>query len=347
FNNKGGVGKTTLVYHLAWIFAEMDLSIVVADLDPQMNLTSMFLEDDKLEEIWTDAEPSRTVTAALAPLLVKGTGDVVDPYVTEIAEGIGLVVGDLSLSTMEDRLSTEWPKCLDQQELAFRVISVFWRMLAKAAEQRQADVVLIDVGPSLRALNRAVLIAANHVVIPLGPDLYSVQGLKNLGPTLRRWREEWQDRLNRVPESLGKTTGLPEGQMDPVGYVVLQHAVRRDRPVKAYQRWLERVPSVYRKWVLNETAQQLPGLPKEDPHCLVELKHYRSLMPLAQTARKPMFLLTPADGAIGAAITRRSGPATRISPLWQRRSLSAVAFVSHGSHRLRATEADRFDQYAG
>lgn len=67
FNNKGGVGKTTLVYHLAWMFAEMDLSVVAADLDPQMNLTSMFLEDEMLEEIWTDAEPSRTVAAALVP----------------------------------------------------------------------------------------------------------------------------------------------------------------------------------------------------------------------------------------------------------------------------------------
>ncbi|WP_025781297.1 ParA family protein [Candidatus Synechococcus spongiarum] len=298
FNNKGGVGKTTLVYHLAWMFAEMGLSVVAADLDPQMNLTSMFLEDETLEELWTDGEPSRTVAAALAPLL-EGTGDVADPHVTGIAERIGLVVGDLSLSAVEDELSTQWPNCLDKKKRAFRVISMFWRMLTKAAEQRQADVVLIDVGPSLGALNRAALIAASHVVIPLGPDLYSLQGLKNLGPTLRRWREEWRDRLTRAPESLGRTTELPEGEMNPVGYVVLQHAVRRDRPVKAYQRWLDRVPSVYSNSVLGETARQLLGSPRDAPHCLAELKHYRSLMPLAQIARKPMFLLTPADGAIG------------------------------------------------
>lgn len=297
FNNKGGVGKTTLVYHLAWMFAEMDLSVVAADLDPQMNLTSMFLEDEMLEGIWTDAESSRTVAASLAPLL-DGTGDVADPHVTGITERIGLVAGDLSLSTVEDELSTEWSNCLDQKQRAFRVISMFWRMLAKAAEQRQADVVLIDVGPSLGALNRAALIAANHVVIPLGPDLYSVQGLKNLGPTLRRWREEWKDRLARAPKSLSERVVLPEGRMDPAGYVVLQHAVRRDRPVKAYQRWLDLVPSVYCKSVLGEAAQQRSNSPKNDPHCLAELKHYRSLMPLAQTARKPMFLLTPADGAI-------------------------------------------------
>ena len=297
FNNKGGVGKTTLAYHLAWMFAEMNLSVVAADLDPQMNLTSMFLEDEMLEGIWTDAESSRTVAASLAPLL-DGTGDVADPHVTGITERIGLVAGDLNLSTVEDELSTEWSNCLDQKQRAFRVISMFWRMLAKAAEQRQADVVLIDVGPSLGALNRAALIAANHVVIPLGPDLYSVQGLKNLGPTLRRWREEWKDRLARRPESLRKAIALPEGRMDPVGYVVLKHAARQDRPVKAYQYWLDRVPPEYGKWVLDEAARQRPASPENAPHCLAELKHYRSLMPLAQAARKPVFLLTPADGAI-------------------------------------------------
>ena len=39
--------------------------------------------------------------------------------------------------------------------------------------------------------------------------------------------------------------------------------------------------------------------PATDPNCLATLKHYRSLIPLGQEARKPIFKLTPADGAIG------------------------------------------------
>ncbi|MCY4627654.1 MAG: ParA family protein, partial [Acidobacteria bacterium] len=35
FNNKGGVGKTSLVYHLAWMYAELGSNVLVADLDPQ------------------------------------------------------------------------------------------------------------------------------------------------------------------------------------------------------------------------------------------------------------------------------------------------------------------------
>ncbi len=40
FNNKGRVGQTMLVYHLAWMYADLGLHVVAADLDPQANLTS-------------------------------------------------------------------------------------------------------------------------------------------------------------------------------------------------------------------------------------------------------------------------------------------------------------------
>jgi hypothetical protein len=87
--------------------------------------------------------------------------------------------------------------------------------------------------------------------------------------------------------------------MIPAGYVVLQHAVRLDRPVKAYDRWMARIPREYRESVLDESGSKAPQKVDDDPHCLSALKHYRSLMPLAQEARKPMFFLKSADGAIG------------------------------------------------
>ena len=51
FNNKGGVGKTSLVYHLAWMFADIKLRVIAADLDPQGNLTSAFLDNERLEQV--------------------------------------------------------------------------------------------------------------------------------------------------------------------------------------------------------------------------------------------------------------------------------------------------------
>lgn len=301
FNNKGGVGKTSLVFHLAWMFDDLGLSTMVADLDPQANLTAAFVEEDRLERFWDrdGSQPTkrRTIFGMVSPLM-SGTGDVdLDPYLVSIGDNTRLLAGDLALSRFEEDLSQEWPQCLDGRERSFRVVSALSRVIQAGAEKHGADVVLIDLGPNLGALNRAALIAANDVAFPLTPDLFSLQGLRNLGPTLREWRHGWQERLDRAP---GTVTNLPTGDMNPIGYIVLQHAVRLDRPARAYGRWVSRIPAEYQESILGESASDLSDDFAEDPHCLGLLKHYRSLMPMSQEARKPIFHLRPADGAIGA-----------------------------------------------
>jgi cellulose biosynthesis protein BcsQ len=258
-----------------------------------------------LEELWPDGDHPDTIFGCVQPLL-RGIGDVSEPHLEYIEDLLYLVVGDLALSGFEDELSNEWPGCLDRKERSFRVISAFWRIMQKAAEAHGSDVILIDLGPNLGAINRATLIAADYVVVPLSPDLFSLQGLRNLGPTLRRWRREWRERLEKNPED---ELILPAGRMQPVGYIVLQHSERLDRPVKAYERWIARIPEVYRTAVLAEEGDQSVSV-SSDPHCLTLLKHYRSLIPLAQEARKPMFFLKPADGAIGAHVKAVQGAYT-------------------------------------
>ena len=114
FNNKGGVGKTSLVYHLAWMYADLGVNVVAADLDPQANLTSMFLDDSHLETLWTEGNRRRTIYGAIQPLL-EGSGDVTIPHVEHPSPGLGLVIGDLALSAAEDELSSQWPDCLDRK----------------------------------------------------------------------------------------------------------------------------------------------------------------------------------------------------------------------------------------
>jgi cellulose biosynthesis protein BcsQ len=297
FNNKGGVGKTTLVYHLAWMLNELGIRVVAVDLDPQANLTASFLDDEQVEKLWADSH-RRTVYGALEPLF-GGTGGICDPHVEEIAPSLGLVPGDLLLSGTEQELSLAWATSLSRgisAQRAFGVTTAFWTLSQRAATQAEAQVVLVDVGPNLGALNRAVMIASDHVVVPLAPDLYSLQGLRNLGPTLADWRQDWQTHLGSKPDS---ALVAPSGEMRPRGYVVLQHGTRVDRVVGAYDRWLQQVPGEYRRSVLQQPADHPPRA-ADDEHCLGLIKHYHSLAPLAQEARKPLFLLRSADGAIGA-----------------------------------------------
>lgn len=295
FNNKGGVGKTSLIYHLAWMFAEHGLNVLAVDLDPQANLTSMFLDEDRLEALWPDGDHPLTVYGAIAPIL-RGIGDIAQPHVEMLTPRLGMVPGDLGLSRFEDKLSDAWPRCHNRDEAAFRTMTAFHRVVTQGA-QWGADLALIDVGPNLGAINRAALIASDQVVVPLAADLFSLQGLKNLGPTLREWRQTWQELLPKAPMDLD----IPSGLMQPMGYVVSQHGVRESRPVQSYQRWVNRIPVTYREAVLCETSGSVPR-PYLDPYALALLKHYRSLMPMAMDAHKPMFALRSADGAIGSHI---------------------------------------------
>lgn len=297
FNNKGGVGKTSLVFHVSHMLADLDFRVVAADLDPQGNLSAAFLSEDRLEQLWPEGASQPTIYGAVDPIK-RGIGDIRDPLLERINDRLVLIPGDMALSDFEDDLSQVWPKCLDRDERAFRVISAFWRVLQAGAEKHRADLVLIDLGPNLGAINRAALIAADDVVMPLGPDLFSIQGLRNLGPRLRSWRTEWKE---RVPKNPASDLLLPHGTMKPLGYIVMQHSERRRYPVKSYRKWIARIPLAYRKYVLDEPDSD-PIAVDEDDNCLAMLKHYRSLMPMAQEARKPIFHLKPGDGALGAHI---------------------------------------------
>lgn len=293
FNNKGGVGKTSLVYHLAWMFADRGIKTLAVDLDPQANLTSMFLDEVRLEELWPDGEHPDTVYGAIRPIL-RGVGDIAQPHIEKITDKLGLIPGDLGLSRFEDNLSDAWPRCQLGNESAFRTMTAFHRLVQHGNNQG-AELVLIDVGPNLGAINRSALIASDQVCLPLAPDLFSLQGLKNLGPTLNEWREVWRELLNKAPADVP----MPKGLMQPIGYIVMQHGIRDSRPVKAYQRWLDRIPQTYRESVLIEEVAGNISV-ANDPYMLALLKHYRSLMPMAMEANKPIFFLKSADGAIGA-----------------------------------------------
>ena len=299
FNNKGGVGKTSLVYHLAWMMSEIGHRVLACDLDPQANLTSMFLSEYKLEGIYADdysSSAANTVFRCVRPLMQ--VGDLRSPELQCITSDLSLVPGDLELAGFEDTLSAEWPNALGSSDLyrPFRILTAFSTIMQSGAREMDASIILADVGPNLGAINRSALIATDYVVVPLGADLFSLQGLRNLGPTLRKWRSDWRSRRDNWPNPAFE---LPKGDMQPIGYVVQQHSVRLSRPIEAYDKWVNRMPAEYARSLLEEQKGPYPKQPNLDERSLATVKHYRSLVPMAQEARKPIFKLSSADGAIG------------------------------------------------
>ncbi len=314
FNNKGGVGKTSLAYHVAWMLSDLGYNVLACDLDPQANLTAAFLDDERLESLWDDGADAvasdATIFECVKPLME--VSDLQYPTLQQVSPqlmidgNINLIPGDLSLAGFEDTLASEWPNALGSTRLyrPFRILTAFSTIMQYAASQAEARIILADVGPNLGAINRSALIATDYVVVPLGADLFSLQGLRNLGPTLRRWRQDWKRRRDNWPES---DFTLPLGDMRPIGYVVQQHSVRLNRPVRAYDKWVNRMPREYASNLLENITGPYAATPEQDAeNALATMKHYRSLVPMAQEHRKPIFKLTTADGAFGshaAAVT--------------------------------------------
>lgn len=302
FNNKGGVGKTTLTFNLAHMASRLGNRVVVIDYDPQCNLSSIFLRKDELFAIWeADVGSGTTVADCLEPVR-RGKGGLRSPSLRRVHDQLWILPGHLSLSRFEQTLAEEWPKTTSSTNERALDVTISLDMLSNlAADEARADLVLIDVGPSLGALNRAALLACDALVLPLAPDLFSLQGMRDVGPTLREWRTDWKTVRERHMQDRDQHAVPPHG-FRPVGYVVQQHLAPKDQAVKGDARWAELIPQVFHQAVLDEADSPLQRTIEDDPCCLASIRHFASLVPIAQQSRKPMFDLKQSDGIGGSQI---------------------------------------------
>lgn len=295
FNNKGGVGKTTLVYHLAYMFADLGVRVLVADLDPQANLTAISLDIDTLDEL--DIGLVDSIYDVIAPI-ISGEQSIA-PHVIEVSENFGLLAGDLELSFVEDALSSAWADTKNDSPLVkrrgIRISMALAKAVRDAGRAFEADIAMIDVGPNLGALNRAALLGADYVIVPVAPDIFSLKGLRNVGSVLKTWRNGWNERTSDVAAPTG---GWPTGDMRPIGYVVSRFTIYAGDKARHFRRWINRVPEIFQKDVLGSKIQAAETV-EEDAFSLAWLKDYHSLIAMAHEARKPVFHLKPSDGAIG------------------------------------------------
>jgi chromosome partitioning protein len=206
FNGTGRTRKTTLVYHLANILSRLRYPTIAVDLDPQANLTSTFLDEDRLEELW--GGDKETILSCVEPIL-RGTGDIQSPSTIEIANRLWLLAGDLRLSRFEDALSESWIKGFSGNPSALRTTSSFYRIMPEAARDTRAALSLLDFGPTLGSIDRAALISADYLLVPLAADLFSLQCLKYLGPAIRNWKELWERTRSVASQDL--SFSLPQG----------------------------------------------------------------------------------------------------------------------------------------
>jgi chromosome partitioning protein len=270
FNPQGGVGTTSLVYHLAWMYQGLGLRVLAIDLDPQAGLTTMLLNNERLTEIWAVDNQPNNVARYLQ--ILRGEESTY-PSLELIEDGFNLLIGDLSLSELEDEFSLAWQKYSGsrQQELP-SIVSLFRQLFQQLSTSAEADIVLLDLGPNIGAINRSAVLISNYLITPLSLDLISMQGLRYLQLALSRWQSA---------EEIAET--------QPLGYIIQQQNSFFAQPLN-YQSWQTQVDQIY---------SNIKSTTTEESNCLALFKNYQGLLPMALSSRKAMFQLKPADGAIG------------------------------------------------
>lgn len=301
FNHKGGVGKTTLLFNIGIALAGMGRRVLFVDADAQANLTGTALSADKYQAAIDGGE---TIYEALLPV-IETTGEPVPPTPIQIRPNAWIVPGHILLSQYEESLASVWGETLGGRYPGFQKATAFWRVVTAAGSSVNADLVLVDVGPSVGALNRVVILSSDGFVVPLSPDLFSLTALPSVGGAVSSWIAEWAAAVTQAQRT-GVDSKIPgglfEGRPSPLGYISQQFASYRSAPATAFKRWLEKIPGAYQHEVVEKLRSAGIAVP-DPPGQIGTVRNLSSLVPMAQEANAAIFELTGAE-ARGAQYVR-------------------------------------------
>lgn len=309
FNNKGGVGKTTLACNtVSFLNEARHKRVLLIDADPQCNATQAILNDEICEDIYLNLETThKTLYTYLSPLEQGEPG--IDTSVVPILGSTNrfntdIIPGHPRMSIIEDRISGAW-QALQGRDIPGYRITNWCTQLLKTLEPRY-DLVVFDVGPSLGALNRSVILASDYIVTPFGCDIFSLLGIRNISSWIDGWKRQYDRSIldaRADHPTMFASYPIIENTDDKfrfAGYSVQQYITKTfktgRRPVKSYEKIMQKIPST-----VSESMRFLlpPGLSEAE----LELGHIPnlfSLIPMAQSAKSPIHKLSGGDGIVGS-----------------------------------------------
>ena len=316
FNNKGGVGKTTLACNIsAMLSKEFRKKVLLMDLDPQCNSTQLILGLEACNKIYEGLQSNIQVTspptihAALSELIA---GDIkIDTDVKPLKHddraypnrfGVDIYLGDPEMALFENTLANRWAQDSDFGNLR----KTNWLNLMFREVDSNYDFIIIDVGPSLGALNRSIMLNVDYFVTPLSADTFSIMALRNISKWMKGWRKEYALKYARSKDDYSSifhkhvsSISEPDKMPSIAGYSVQQYIAKKKRgvrrPTLAYEQILDEIPNqINAAFGRHANNVSLSDLRLGDVPALY------SLIPLAQSANAPIMDLKNPDGLNGA-----------------------------------------------
>lgn len=323
FNNKGGVGKTTLSYHMAYALTEMGYRVLMIDLDPQCNLTIHSLDIKRLQSIWereddfielgfdnTKKEYSedefnrinketRTIHYLLKPI-EEGTGDLLvlpPPY--EITKNLSLIPGRLTLYMYENEISSRWASAYIGAPLSIRTITKIRSLACEYAKVYGFDFVVIDTSPSLGALNKVIISTVDGFLIPALPDMFSMYGIRNIGKSLSAWKRDFDAIYNLLP--VVKRKQFPPEFVKFLGFTIYNAKKYKGNNNKwelaqSDYNYAQKIPDTIRSYIREDVRAHLTDDMINTPIGGVNVMYSHNTLPrMAQKYKNPIWKIPELD----------------------------------------------------
>lgn len=311
FNNKGGVGKTTTVVNLAsYLSIQFKKKILLMDLDPQSNTTQLIISEDKWPEYYGEFANCKTIFNYFENM-EEGEPRLENVGIPVKSEDnhykVDLIPGHPKLAIIDDLMSRSWNGTLGQDKGELRKLN--WLNQLKPWVSGY-DYVFIDVGPSLGALNRSILLNSDYFFTPMGSDIFSLLGIENIATWVNRWMDLYTDALNNLQKSdsdfdLKGFSVKYQINTDVkkysrfIGYSIQQYSKRKFkgkvRPVQAYEKVIREMHST----ILRHLGEFIPSNIKEEDIKIGDIPYVYSIVPLSQTSNMPIFNLDYKSGLRG------------------------------------------------
>lgn len=318
FNNKGGVGKTTLAFHLSWILSEMGKKVLMIDLDPQCNLTICGISENKLEKIWSEEDPfiedfenakkklskqefiefnshSHSIHYLLKPT-EDGLDDMEDvdlPPAIELNPNLRLIPGRLTINRYEDVISERWSQIYQGFSLPIRTITKIRTIAEMYAERDGYDFVIIDTSPSLGALNKVIISTVDGFIVPCLPDMFSLYGIQNIGNSLKLWQKEFNKIYDLISDE--KRKRFPAEFVQFLGYTIYnakKYSKQRNpwNLAQAHYNYAEQIPEVINHYIIKDVRKHLTPEQTQEPIGDMAVMHSHNTLPtMSQKYKKPIW----------------------------------------------------------
>lgn len=197
WNNKGGVGKSTITFHVASVYAEknLDRDVIVVDMCPQANSSSMLmgggkLSEAKLQELISKDEP-QSIVGYITEATLKGDADV-NKFITKlssinsnVSDNLYLISGDGNLELIAPLLSerAEATPLSAADNPWIKIHSIIRELTKKRIDKERPCTYFIDTNPSFAIYTQLAIVGGDKLLVPINADdssIFAITGLFNL-----------------------------------------------------------------------------------------------------------------------------------------------------------------------